>query len=586
MTWWADFQFLRPFWLLLLPMAIFLLFRPVGKVHRRSPWEKAIDPHLLPYLMQDSHQNRGSLGNVLLSLFFALVALALSGPTVKKIPTDVGFNKAPLIICLELSNHMLSKDIDPSRLERAKFKLIDLLGKYGGAEIALIAFAGDAHIVVPLSDDYNTILTLTKSLTPDIMPVKGHNIKSALDVAQGMVERNPKSQILIMTSSHIEENHEALTVAIRRLEVPVLVWAFATVVGAPLLSIDGRFNERGDIKISKREDESLAKLTSAGATLINFTPDSTDVNAIVERINKADRVESKRELYFDTWYDLGPYFLALAMIVFLSASFLTRDKWWLLMVLLALPTPPVQAGVRDWFIRKDQQAQTALEAGDAKKAAELFEDDFRKGSAYYRAKMYDEAILHLRKVETSDGHYNLGNAYAQKGQFSEAIEAYNQALKLDAHNKDAKENKELLENQQQQQQQSQSSNQQQEKPSSENEQNQNHGEQTSKEQSQSESKNQTSSEQQKEGGQKKEQEADHKESSSAAPEKQNQLEEGKNAKKEQEKPQGEAQKTITPPDGQQKPMDPETRYYLERLNPNNSTYFKQKFLYESQQHKE
>lgn len=568
MMWW-NFHFLRPWWLLLLP----LILLPLWRLASRSRWEQVIDAHLVPYVIAGYYERRRSFNRLLWALFLALLIIALAGPTLEKIPTDTGFNKAPLIVCLELSEHMLSKDINPNRLQRATFKLQDLLNQYKGAEVALIAFAGDAHVVVPLTDDYNTILTLAKVLKPDTMPVKGVELAHALDVAKEMGERQPQAMVLVLTSTNFEPN-EALKHSLQQLNAPILLWAFATEAGAPIESVDGRFDhEHGQINLSKLRSDVVAKMASFSAVVpIAFTSDSQDVLAIVEYLNKAKSVLSKKELYFDSWYDLGPYLLALAMMIFLYVNFFAKEQFFLFGFLILISCFDAKAFIGDWFLRKDQQAQRALENGQPLKAAELFEDDFRKGSSYYRAKDYQKAIMHLSKVNTPDGHYNLGNAYAFNGQIREAIAAYQEAIKLDPKHEDAKANKELLEKQLK------------EDPPKSDQANEKHEQDDSSQKNQSDQKdNQPESSQPK-----NQNNASGNESPGQASEKDNKQSDAKSKDKnpgqapsfkEEDKKPGEQQQPLkqsSSPEGSES-MDQETRYYLDRIKSNEALYLKRKF---------
>lgn len=599
---WSDFHFLRPWWLLLLLFAMIIALIPTVRTSMRSTWATVIAPHLLPHLLSGRTTRRPSLlKKALLPLFVVFLTFALAGPTVKKIPTDVSFNKAPLIVCLELSEHMLSKDINPSRLKRAIYKLEDLLKKYQGAEVALIAFAGDAHLVVPLSEDYHTVLSLAKTLSPDLMPVKGVNLDSALVMAKKMTEKNPRARVVVMTSTNIDQSNDAIADAVKKAGMPLTLWAFATVNGAPIESPDGRFDKSsgGQIRISKLQNDLLAKLgREDGVFTTVFTPDAHDVDDMVVHMDDAARVASKRELFFDTWYDLGPYFLALAMVMFLSAFAYARERWWLFSLLLCFPSPTLKAaGFSSWFLRKDQQAQLALENGDAKKAAELFEDSLRKGSAYYRAKMYDEAIENLSRVNTPDGRYNLGNAYAQKGQIEDAIKAYDQALKLDPKHADAKANKELLEKSQKDQKKKQEPNEPEKKDEAKKESEPEPKEEPNKEPS--ESKDQSS----KDGSNKGDNEnqpsskkpSPQKDKSQQPPE-QKQGDKGEQEQAAEQKPepateQKEEREMKEPKNAQgieprqEQPLDQETRYLFDKLEQNNNLYLKRKFLYESRKNK-
>ncbi len=569
---WADFHFLRPLWLLLIPLALVVLFSPLSKARQKTSWDRVIDPHLLPHLFRERTNKQSSRGGSWwLFSFFLLIALSLSGPTLKKIPNDTAFFQAPLVICLELSPHMLAKDLDPSRLKRALFKLEDLLRSYTGAEVGLIAFAGDAHVVVPLSNDYNTVLTMAKTLTPDLMPVKGVNLKRAVLLARDMTKKYPRSQIVVMSSSNFDDT----SLDLPPLPWPAVVWAFATEPGGPMEMADGRFdqNRGGGITISKLRRDYLAKLDTAGnAKTLLFSADMRDVETIVRGLGADAPVLASHDVLFDQWYDLGPYVLAFAMAAFLGSLWFGREQLMVALLVAVVPAHDGHAGVADWFLRRDQQGQRALDANEPAKAAELFEDAFQKGNAYYRAKNYDEAIKHLSSVNTSDGQYNLGNAFAQKGQYQEAIAAYDNALKLDPKNADAQANKELLENNQQQQQQKdqpgdgEKNQQQQENKQSDEKSEQQEG-QEKKQASDSKNKNEPKpSQEEQEQQQKKQQQSS--DGNGGNPEQKQGLQTQKGHKEKD-----------TPLEDK---LDPETRYHLQRLEQNNSLYLKRKFYYESQ----
>ncbi|HXW53587.1 MAG TPA: VWA domain-containing protein, partial [Myxococcota bacterium] len=186
---WEVLHFLRPLWLLLLPLVIVAYFFRIDGLH--SVWARVVEPHLLPHVLCSKNPRpKARFKTFFLPAVLFLLILSLAGPTMKKMPTDVSYNRAPLILCLEVSESMLLRDIEPSRLKRAIYKIEDLLRLYRGAQVALIAFAGDAHLVVPLTDDYNTLLSLAKSLSPDLMPIKGVNTGSALEMAAQITMAN------------------------------------------------------------------------------------------------------------------------------------------------------------------------------------------------------------------------------------------------------------------------------------------------------------------------------------------------------------------------------------------------------------
>ncbi|HET7222396.1 MAG TPA: VWA domain-containing protein, partial [Rhodanobacteraceae bacterium] len=169
----ADFplHFLRPWWWLALaplPLALWLLARSGG----RAALERLADAALLPHLVHGgSAHKRAALA--LFALAWLLAVAALSGPAWQKVPAPLYVNGAARVVALSLSDDMLAQDLKPDRMTRARFAVRDLLNAAGDARTALVAYAGAAFTVAPLTDDKRTVLNLLRVLQPDVMPVSG-----------------------------------------------------------------------------------------------------------------------------------------------------------------------------------------------------------------------------------------------------------------------------------------------------------------------------------------------------------------------------------------------------------------------------
>lgn len=481
---------------------------------------------------------------------------------------------------------MLSKDISPSRLKRAVFKIQDLLHGYKGSEVSLVAFAGDAHVVVPLTDDHNTILSLLQSLYPALMPIKGVNPIDAIRVCDDLAERSPHAQILLITSTNFDKGTHGLIEAIDSSVAPITLWTFATATGAPLLTSDGRFAQDQSVSLSKLNRElvdEIARKTSV--FVLPFTFDNEDVDVLLKSLARKASLPSRRELSFDTWYDIGPYLLAIAMLLFLLIFFKAREQVWFLGLIVLLPAPSIKANIADWFLRDDQRAQIALENGEYKKAAQLFPDDFRKGTAYYKAKLYDEAIKHWQGSNTADGQYNLGNAYAQKGEIDKALKSYEHALKLDPDHADAKANAELLRKIQKEQEQKQKSSENDDKNNNSQEQesepksSSKNDEQKDRSQHESDSKENGDSSDRSSGQKNEAPEQDEEESKEPMEESAGQEPEPNEGATSEPQPRKKNQ-------DQEGQLDNESRYYLDQVEQHNSLYLKRKFYHESKRRKE
>lgn len=179
---WLQFEFLRPWWLLLLPISMGLTFL-LSRLENHSAWEQFIDPVLLRPLLQPQQQTGFVTPVRLASVLLAFWVLALSGPSWRDAPSPFADDKAPLVIALGLTESMLADDLLPSRLERAKMKIAHLLEARRGSPTALIAYADSAHVVLPLTEDSDILSLYLNELAPNVMPTAGLNVERALQRA-------------------------------------------------------------------------------------------------------------------------------------------------------------------------------------------------------------------------------------------------------------------------------------------------------------------------------------------------------------------------------------------------------------------
>ena len=146
-------HFLRPqwLWLLLAVPVIYLSFHVRDDV--RARWKRYIDPELLDHLIVTRKRGWRFRPIHMVCLLILLGAIALAGPAWKREQPPFTEDKAPLVIALDLSQTMDAIDLDPTRLERAKLKLRDLLKVRNGGRTALFVYAGTSHMVLPFTTD-------------------------------------------------------------------------------------------------------------------------------------------------------------------------------------------------------------------------------------------------------------------------------------------------------------------------------------------------------------------------------------------------------------------------------------------------
>ncbi len=451
----SEFHFLRPWWLLaLIPAAIFVL--ALWRVNSAlSAWDKAIDKDLLPYLLDCSRNAAQRTPLMLLLCAWALSAVALAGPVWEKLPQPVQQREDALVIVMDLSLSMFAQDHVPSRLDLAKRKLRDILALRDEGQTALVVYAGDAHAVMPLTDDVVTIEALVPSLSPNIMPLFGSNPMAAMDMAIELLDNVEASQgkILLMTDGISGFDQELLIT--RQLEdrpYDLLVMGIGTEQGAPIRTSDGNFltDQQGAMVVPALNRSVLQSLANrVGGRYHDIQLSDSDLAYLLTDLNLLDDPQlSDVEEEFDIWYETGPWLL---LLVAPMVALTFRRGWLFTWVLAAgmlslVPAPAAQAA--EWsalWQTPDQRGAQAFAAEDHALAAGLFESPGWQGAANYRAENYDAAIAAYSALDTPDGHYNRGNALALAGNYAEAIAAYDLTLAADPEHEDAIFNKEIVE---------------------------------------------------------------------------------------------------------------------------------------------
>lgn len=464
----GEFHFLRPWWFLGLIPALLVLSLYQWRRRSAGNWEQIINPALLPFLMQGEGKTTGKSGWLLtaLGLTWALCCISLAGPTWQQLPQPVLKQDSAAILVFDLSPSMLAEDIPPSRLVRARFKLIDMLNSRREGFTALVVYGGEAHTVSPLTEDNNTIISLVPILHPTLLPEYGSNTEDAVAMAIDLATNGGYEQAdIILISDGVSSaafgTIQSMIAQAGKYRLSIL--GVGTAEGAPIPLGNGGFvkDRSGSILIPKLDSASLQRLASSnGGIYREISADDSDIEDLL-KITEQIFGDTSREVdrSFDLWDDQG-FWLVILLIPGLLLSFRKGSVALILIAPLLSLSEPTSASIwQDLWQNPDQQGQQALEAGEAAKAQSLFEDSQWRGSAAYRAGDFESAIGEFIQQDSADGHYNRGNALAKSGDLDGAIEAYDRALQLEPEMEDAQANRDLIEKLKQQQDQQQSSDQ-------------------------------------------------------------------------------------------------------------------------------
>jgi Ca-activated chloride channel family protein len=461
------FHWLRPWWLLaLLPLLVlFVVF--YRRTRNPEDWRQICDAGLLPHVLIGQPGTAARYPAWLLLTCGILVILALAGPVWERLPAPVFRNVSALVIVLDLSIAMDAADLKPNRLERARFKIADILRERKDGQTALLVYGGDAFTVTPLTDDTATIESQLAALSTALMPVQGSRIDLGLQAAARLLKQAglKVGDLLLVTSGTGAKQAEGTVRQIRAEGYRLSVLGVGTEQGAPVPLPEGGFlkDERGGILLPRLDSSHLRNLASTGGGLYrNLTADSGDIDVLLRFLDQSINPDQGggRAMNIDQWQERGPWLLLLVLPL---AALSFRRGWlgiWLLMLTLPLPDSANALEWRDLWITQDQQAQRDFAAGQSEQAAERFQNPEWKATAEYKAGRYGDAAEILKNLSTPRSQYNLGNALAQQGRYQEALSAYDQALAMDPDHADARYNRDLvqkaLEKQQEQNQSQQS----------------------------------------------------------------------------------------------------------------------------------
>lgn len=490
----TNFHFVRPFWLLAIIVLFLVLWLLKRHQFNQSPWQNFLPPHLSGVLVEGAnniarpakqpwHERLFLLKPFFIGLFSII---ALAGPAWQKLPQPVYQTERGSVLIMDMSYSMYATDIKPNRLTRARFKAIDLLNKINEGDVGLVAYAGDAFVISPLTQDVKNIELLLPSLTPEIMPELGANPYAALILAHEMLTNagHLTGDIYWFTddvdNNEISDIFEWSSQYGHRLNI----LGVGTQNGAPIKLPSGELlkDNNSAIVVPRLPTQKLQSLASRGqGNYQTISNSDSDIDNLIQSFDVLDKDKSQQQQSQQTgdqWQEQGAWLLLLVLPM--ALNYFRRGGAVLILPLTCLPlffllsfslispvsyaneetentpTPSLlQKTWQDLWQTNDQQAQQQYNQENYQGAAQQFENSQWQGSAHYKAGDYEKALEAFTQGEqagSANSLYNQGNALAQMQKYQEAIDAYQQALKKNPDLQDAKDNMEKLKQQQKKEQ--------------------------------------------------------------------------------------------------------------------------------------
>lgn len=429
----TQFHFIRPLWLLALIPMVFLIWLRWHEESKPS-WKDILPDHLREVLTIGERGWRKQLPLKLLMVNVFIAILICAGPSWQREESPFGEDKASMLVVLDNSDSMLQKDLPPSRLERSKQKIRDLLAARKGGKTGLVVFAGTAHVAMPITQDSAVFDPFLAAIDPEIMPVKGKLAEQALPLIDQQLQGLAGSTVLLVTDgvnpATISKYEDYF--ADKPYQLLILAAGNPDIVSNNPIDLDSL--------------QTLASKTDG--RLIEVSVDNTDIQQLSRYVERSMQLNGESSM---PWKDMGYVLLfpiALIMLIWFRKGWLVQ---WCLIAMVTgsamVPTdvwaenisikaeePQVVQKVTtfdkaaqwwwDLWLTPDQQGQRLFNKQAYLDAAKHFSDPLRKGTAYYYASEFElahSAFLEMqndRSEEVRDfGLYNAASALARQREY-------------------------------------------------------------------------------------------------------------------------------------------------------------------------
>jgi Ca-activated chloride channel family protein len=312
-----HFHFLRPYWLLAFVIIYYIIRAFSLRDDSLAQWRNLMSDEVLSHLTVSGNNNNWLSPQKMSLILSVPLCIVLMGPTWQQQPSPFSENNAPLIIALDVSKTMEQDDVQPSRLLRAKQKVIELLEIRGDSKTALIAFAGSAHIVMPITNDREMIRHFLDALSENIMPISGKLPETILPLTDSLLTTSSVPGTLLLIGDGATSNTvTAFNDFFSTQSAQLIVWG----IGKSAQSNDSTEDHASDV-IPMQLEQLKALSNESNGRLVLMSNDNSDVKRVDNYIkhNLVIVDDNSRP-----WHDSGYPFVFVVAFIFL---FWFRKGW-------------------------------------------------------------------------------------------------------------------------------------------------------------------------------------------------------------------------------------------------------------------
>jgi Ca-activated chloride channel family protein len=427
-----HFHFLRPGWILLVLPLIVVAVVQNRQGTSRELFGGIIAPHLLAHLRLQRFDSRWLNPRIVSLVFMILALIVVMGPTWRQQPSPLNQDEAALVIVLDVSTSMQQKDVQPSRLQRAKQKISDLLALRPDKKAALVVYSGTAHTVLSLTADQDILNQYLAAITPTIMPQTGKFPEYSLPLIDEILrETHAPATLVLFTDGLGADSGQAFENYFETSANQLLVVGLGTEKGATGLA-----------PLDRTSLEALAE--DSNGEYVSLTLDDADIRQLNRSIDSHYVVVEDSALpWLDSGYPLVFPAMAIFLMWFRKGWTLTWGCILLPLMLSSMPQPalaqneaapvsskPVTAV--DWFanlwLTGNQQGRLLMQLGRYPEAATRFINPMWKGMAYYYNEEFMLAAEYFSRSDSNDALFNEANARAHSRDYVRAVNRYDRLL--------------------------------------------------------------------------------------------------------------------------------------------------------------
>ena len=428
------FRFEDPIYLwLLVLIPILALIRFISYRNQKKRLRKFGEPALLKELMPDVSRFRPSVKFWILQGALALLVLMLARP---QMGTKISQEKRvgiETIICMDISNSMLAEDIVPSRLDRSKMMIENLVDHFSNDKIGLIVFAGDAFVQLPITSDYVSAKMFLSSIDPSMIATQGTDIGRAIDMATHSFtpEEGIGRAIIVITDG---ENHEGGAVeaasAAKDAGMRVYVLGVGSSKGSPIPipgTDDYMKDNTGNTVMSALNEQMCKELAQAGGgAYIHVENNSAAQDQLDNELDKLSKKETTATLYSEFDEQFQAFGLLALLLLVLEICILDRRN-------------PLLKNISLFGKKKRAAAMLCLLLVAASASAQMTDRQYiRQGNKQFRSGDYANAEVSYRKAieknaKNAQAAFNLGNALMAQKKDSAAVEQFQGAARLETN---------------------------------------------------------------------------------------------------------------------------------------------------------